>query len=143
MLGSANKLQTARNIKIQGAVSGNANFDGSGNIIINTTQANIAIISGKLTSGEATINYPSGYTKDNCVALSVSFDNDNLTDRRWAYSFVMDSSSYIGGSIPYKLSLGIDNISIETKNIQIRNNEYPYVDESKVDFNYKIVLMKI
>ena len=37
---SASKLQTARNIAITGAVSGNANFDGSGNITINTTANN-------------------------------------------------------------------------------------------------------
>jgi hypothetical protein len=34
---SANKLTTARNIALSGAVSGNANFDGSSNITINTT----------------------------------------------------------------------------------------------------------
>lgn len=34
---TASKLARARNIKIQGAVSGNANFDGSANITINTT----------------------------------------------------------------------------------------------------------
>ena len=33
---TASKLQTARNIAITGAVSGSANFDGSGNITINT-----------------------------------------------------------------------------------------------------------
>lgn len=33
---SATKLQTARNIALTGAVSGNVNFDGSGNITINT-----------------------------------------------------------------------------------------------------------
>lgn len=34
---TATKLQTARNIKLDGAVTGNANFDGSGNATINTT----------------------------------------------------------------------------------------------------------
>lgn len=38
MLGTANKLKTARNIKLQGAVSGNADFDGSKNVTIDTTQ---------------------------------------------------------------------------------------------------------
>lgn len=33
---TASKLQTARNIKVTGAVNGNANFDGSENIEINT-----------------------------------------------------------------------------------------------------------
>ena len=37
---TASKLQTARNIALSGAVSGSANFDGSGNITINTTANN-------------------------------------------------------------------------------------------------------
>ena len=37
---TATKLQTPRNIALSGAVSGNANFDGSGNITINTTANN-------------------------------------------------------------------------------------------------------
>ena len=36
MLGTANKLKTARQIALTGAVSGSANFDGSGNVNINT-----------------------------------------------------------------------------------------------------------
>lgn len=37
---TATKLQTSRNIAISGAVSGSANFDGAGNITINTTSNN-------------------------------------------------------------------------------------------------------
>ncbi|MFW1689422.1 phage tail protein [Acinetobacter ursingii] len=37
---TATKLQTARNIALSGAVSGSANFDGSGNITISTTANN-------------------------------------------------------------------------------------------------------
>lgn len=59
---TATKLQNARNIKLQGAVSGNANFDGSTNITINTEQANIAVLTGNITisNGEGTTNvaYP-------------------------------------------------------------------------------------
>lgn len=47
--GTATKLATARNIAIAGAVSGNANFDGSANISISTTLANID--ASKITSG--------------------------------------------------------------------------------------------
>lgn len=47
--GTATKLATARNIAIVGAVSGNANFDGSENISISTTLANID--ASKITSG--------------------------------------------------------------------------------------------
>ena len=47
--GTATKLATARNIAIAGAVSGSANFDGSANISISTTLANID--ASKITTG--------------------------------------------------------------------------------------------
>lgn len=143
MLGTATKLQTARNIKLQGTVSGNANFDGSGNVTINTTQANIAIINGKLTNGEATINYPSGYTKDNCVMISFSFDNSSLSNRHWAYGNLFDSSSWAGGAIPYTISMNTSNITIETKRITLVDGTLPSVGDSNVAHNYKLILMKI
>lgn len=59
---TASKFATEKNIELRGAVSGNANFDGSTNVIINTTQANIAVLTGNITisNGEGTTNvaYP-------------------------------------------------------------------------------------
>ena len=52
--GTATKLSSARNIAITGAVSGNADFDGSANISINTTLANID--ASKITSGTLNAN---------------------------------------------------------------------------------------
>ena len=73
---TASKLQTARNIAISGAVKGSANFDGSGNVTINTTQNNIFVLSGSLSSGNnLEINYPTGLTKDNCVCISAIRDD--------------------------------------------------------------------
>ena len=44
-VGSASKLKTPRNIALTGAISGNANFDGSGNITINTQlKENTAVV---------------------------------------------------------------------------------------------------
>lgn len=48
---SSNKLQTARNIKIAGAVAGNANFDGTSNITINTTLTAHNHSAANITSG--------------------------------------------------------------------------------------------
>lgn len=80
MLGTATKLKIARNIKLQGAVSGNADFDGSANIVINTTQANIAVINGSITlsngqGNSGVIQYPEGYNKDNCIIISANLDH--------------------------------------------------------------------
>lgn len=76
---SATKLQTPRKIEIQGAVRGNASFDGSKDVVIQATQANIAIITGTLRqtngSGGTVIAYPKGFTKNNCIVVSASLDN--------------------------------------------------------------------
>ena len=84
MLGTTTKLKTARNIKLQGAVSGNANFDGSANITINTTQTNIAVLDGRisLTANPTdnasnnkmqhtpwSMDYTSGFSKDNSIVI--------------------------------------------------------------------------
>lgn len=81
MHGTATKLQNARKIAIDGVVKGEANFDGSGNVIINTTQNNIVVIEGQMvlrgsTTGEPVsttkeINFPSGFNKDNCFVTSI------------------------------------------------------------------------
>lgn len=47
--GTATKLQTARTVSVSGAVSGSASFDGSQDVTINTTLANVD--ASKITSG--------------------------------------------------------------------------------------------
>ena len=69
---TASKLATARNIAISGAVTGNANFDGSGNININTTVNhghNYVPLSGGTMSGMLQFN--AGFGIQSTVA-----DND-------------------------------------------------------------------
>ena len=74
MHGTATKLQNARNIKLEGAVSGNTNFDGSSNITIDTKLENTVEIVGTIElangAGGTTISYPDGYTRENCHVLS-------------------------------------------------------------------------
>lgn len=53
---TAAKLQTARNIAISGAVKGSANFDGSGNVIITTSQNNIFVLTGNIKMPSANSN---------------------------------------------------------------------------------------
>lgn len=51
---TATKLQTARNIKLTGAVSGNTNFDGSGNIEI-PTNVTVSTITKTLANGNTSL----------------------------------------------------------------------------------------
>lgn len=133
---TATKLQTTRNIKLTGAVSGNANFDGSGNIEIKTTQANIAILTGKITIASKTeasneIDYPAGFTRSNCVVLSAGFKTNGGT-RGFAYGFTTEG---------FKAMSMLDEhiIELEDKIRIIYKNR----TDSEHDYDYKIVLMKI
>lgn len=71
---SAGKLSTARNIALTGAVTGNANFDGSGNISIATTATSdpTLTLSGD-ASGSAT------FTNLGNATLSVAVNNNSHT----------------------------------------------------------------
>lgn len=95
--GSANittsKWGTARTIGVSGAVSGSASVDGSGNVTISTTQANIAVVTTSITTPAAgsetttvntDVNYPSGFTMANSVIISLQARNTGLTEEQWS-----------------------------------------------------------
>lgn len=143
MLGSANKLKTARTISLSGAVSGSASFNGSGNVTITTTQANIAVLTGTLSYNEATINYPSGYNKNNCVVLTAMFQHPTSQNGTWGEGSLFNSSSYVTGSLPHKVNLRSDAISVEVSNILLSDGKPVNIFDIDLSFNYKIILMKI
>lgn len=139
---TASKLATARNIKLQGAVSGNANFDGSANITINTTQANIATLTGSVKN-EKTLSYPSGFNKSNCVVISAMFDGPS-TAVSWTTGALFNSSGYVKGGIPFEITLSDTGITLTRRIINIGNGVTPTVsDDMANSANFKIVLMKI
>lgn len=158
MLGSATKLKNARTINetnfdgtgnittskwgasrtlaLTGAVSGSASVDGSGNVSITTTQANIAVITGELTAeaGKTTsvyTIYPYGYTKSNCVVISFGINTyTSGVDR-----FKFDDTEEVIESSPLGHGIRFDD---DYMYIHFRNNK-----GSSTTFKYKIVLMKI
>lgn len=127
---TATKLKTARNIALSGAVTGNANFDGSGNVTISTAQNNIFVLSGNITlsngSGSTSIAYPNGCNASNCVVISIgaSRTNNNYLE----YGHV--ASSFIMGVYLNNSDMSITAYSPEK------------VGPSKA-IPYKIVLLKI
>ena len=64
--GTATKLQTARNIALTGDVTGNANFDGSGNISITAAIAANSVALGTDTTG----NYVAGITAGTGISVT-------------------------------------------------------------------------
>lgn len=133
---TATKLQTARNIKLQGAVSGNANFDGSKNIVINTENQNIAVIEyiisvNAYSTNEVRLNFPEGFTRDNSMVIS------------WSTEEVYASNSNInfnGNIVEDHYSANLYFYEGVSQSIRIK------VDNTKQSFNneikFKIVLMK-
>ncbi len=144
---TATKLQTARNIELSGAIKGKANFDGSGDIIINTSQDNIAIINGSITlqanpqsnldnnSEKQTIleiDFPKGFNKDNCVCIA--FGMKAAEERNYSYG--------VGFSASYRSVTGslIRDVILDTSKIKL--NVWQMATSEKTAY-YRLVLMKI
>lgn len=144
------KWGTSRNIALTGAVTGNANVDGSGNVTITTTQANIAVLTGSMTgtgskSLKKDINFPTGFNNNNCVILSAMLQNSSTQNGTWGIGTTNDAASFVRGTINNCVYINNSGIHIDTKNILLSEDSYPYIPDiaSTVTFNYKIVLMKV
>lgn len=102
-----------------------------------------AILTGKLSDNEATIPYPTGFNKDNCVIISTMFQHPTSEQGTWGTGSVFNSSSYMTGSLPHRTYLNSSGINVEVKNILFINGETVSIMDNKITHNYKIVLMKI
>lgn len=144
------KWGASRNIAISGAVQGNANMDGSGNMNIVTTQSNISVLTGSITgTGTSSltkdISFPSGFNNTNCVVISAMFQNSLTQNNTWATGTTNDSSSYVRGSLAGGVYINNSGVHIDLKNILLLDGSYPTIPDfgTNVTFNYKIVLMKV
>ena len=122
---TATKLQTARSIAIGGAVKGSANFDGSGNVTINTSQNNIFVLSatGTLNNGYGyfEVPYPNGLNEDNCTVISLAIKGiveDGWCENAFSGSYLLESRLYIN-KIVLKCNYLLDNGG-SNKNVTIR-----------------------
>lgn len=138
---------------MQGAVSGNANFDGSKDVVINTKQSNIAILTGDITSNgtdkTATkeISYPQNFNNKNCIVLSVMLELENSVIN-WGYGATFDSSSNVGANISKRVNLRENDIFLGIRQIYMgtSNNDsvLDFIVENlpKAIYHYKIVLLR-
>lgn len=86
------------------------------------------------------IEFPTGFNKDNCVILSVTFKRETSDDRGFAcgWNSYADPSDFIRGSLPYSLSLGSSAVGSTKMTLRLGN-----YTTSEQPFYYKIVLMKV
>lgn len=148
---TATKLQTARKIEISGAVKGNANFDGSQNMVIDVSQNNITTITGQMTINGKTsgtdfatsnvqIDFPSGFNRENCVVLA--FGTRSNTNLGYTYGR-LDSDSSMGLATLYAAGpkgVTLGGINASANKIIVHGSNY---SNDAIVFYYKIVLMKI
>lgn len=149
MLGTATRLQNARTISLSGAVSGSASFNGSGNVTITTTQANIAVLTGTLVHDGVTqdtdISYPSGFNNTNSVVIS----SEGQYGRNYvnhSYGSTFDSVSYVRGGVQLNVSLLSNKIIIRASNVMLTETGDGLTGINRaitVDMKYRIVLLKI
>lgn len=147
---TTNKWGTSRNIALSGAVSGNANVDGSGNVTITTTQANIAVITGNWTvtattnNPNKTIPYPSGFNQTNCVVIATLIKGISSSGL-WTDGSEFISGNLTSGGVQCRTTLRSSDIYLGYRCISFINNETATVWDINAGTNlqYKIVLMKI
>ena len=89
------------------------------------------------------ISYPTGYTQNNSVVVSVMVKGTTSATDVWTNGSLFNSSNTLAGAIPTSIRLKTDNIEISSRNIAINGDTMPAVGEASGELNYKIVLMKI
>lgn len=153
MLGTANKLKTARQIALTGAVSGSTNFDGSGNVSITTKQANIAVLTGtidikwnkgyeQVLFGQKTLSYPSGFNVNNTAVISIGTENSTHTNQMGFGSITNEAVSINAGTIETAVTLQANQMILFARSDALDIGGTTTSNRTET-YNYKIVLMKI
>lgn len=97
-----------------------------------------SVLTGQLTmaDGEGTtnINYPTGFTKDNTIVISVMTGNNSNPVISYSYGTIPDVSGIATGSIYKRVSLGTNNMILGV---------YNHTASGNGTINYKILLIKI
>lgn len=84
------------------------------------------------SAGAKTLNYPSGFTKDNCVAIACGINAVEAKGYNYVGQYV-DSSDGLNNSYTRRLNLGDSDITLVVRN----------PNTSNMTLKYRIVLMKI
>lgn len=143
-------MSTKRRINLQGDIIGNADFDGSESVTINTNLANIATLTGSIeltansqeniqktplqaTMSSKTLSFPAGFNKDNTIVLFVGFRKTSDKGFNYGWNNYVSSSDFVRGTMPYDITVGPNGIIMRLGNFS----------SSSTNFEYKLILMKI
>ena len=93
---------------------------------------------------KATISYPTGFNKNNCVVVASMLNNSENTNGTYSDGAIFSTLGFTVGALPHRVSLGSSDITLGIKNITIATGETKvYIIRESVKINYKIVLMKV
>lgn len=113
-------------------------------------KANFAVLTGSVASTDdsATINYPTGFAKNNCVVISCMTRYSNTTSTvGYSHGSIFKTTDGTNGSNPIRVTLRDSDISINVRGfISINNvNDQTTVSAQAThnEVQYKIVLMKL
>ena len=149
---TTSKWGTARTIGVSGAVSGSASVDGSGNVTITTTQANIAVLTGKYAgdgssdTAQKTISFPSGYTYSNCVVLAYMLHRPPNQTNAWGTGCIFTSAGAVTGDLAGAVVLSQNGITMKFRIMSFLNGGTASISDpipTNFEAEYRLVLMKI
>lgn len=103
---------------------------------------NFAILTGTMSNGSATINYPESFNKDNCVVVSTMLKRVGVASTRgYATGTTFLPADGTAGSISSKVELQTSSIVLNGRHLYLSDSGV-VVMEVDYDIDYKIVLMK-
>lgn len=96
-------------------------------------------------SKQVDLSYPTGFTQDNCIIVSIMVQHTGVLYPSWSTGTVMTNNSTVTGAVPCSVSLNENNIRAYFNNVYLRKLD---TDPGEVRFNdlpdidFKIVLLK-
>ena len=111
----------------------------------------IATVSGHYTAVEGvtakqiTLDYPTGFTKDNCSVISVMMRNSTQQSQFWGTGTVMTLNSTVTGEVLNSVTLSSEKITLYLRNLYISTSTDGNANIRDIDLpniDYKIILMK-
>lgn len=98
----------------------------------------IAVVSGQVTlsggTADVTVNYPTGFSVNNCVPIAFGCDNTSSSAVSYTYGYGSGSMAYTMGGIERQSQLKDDGIRLYFG---------APTTSSTITINYKLILMKI
>ena len=100
-----------------------------------------------VTDKEITLSYPTGFTRDNCVVISIMLGNSAITTKPLGCNSVMTLNSTATGAIANAVVLFESDIRLKLRNLYARDyveSTTPQIMSQELpNLEYKVVLMKI